>query len=167
MAVVVHATADVSVTNIAARDSIIQKVDGMTCVVLDGIADPAAGPGIATYRWSYAADKWILISSESYKTLSFDTEELLITGGEVNPSNIPTNNQIWSLAVLDGNVVIAEPRLEDLTVTATSISGLNTWEGKKLRFTYAYGTVAQQIDTFVTETVQTTSGTAADFEGGL
>ena len=149
MAIVLYQNADITVPTISARNALTRKIDNMVVVVLDAIADAAAGPGVATYRWSKSLDNWILISKSSYDTIKFATEELLISGGSVTPSNIPTDNQIWGIDVLDGTNIIANLTMEGLTITPTSISGLAAWNGYKLRFTYAYGTISQQVDSYI------------------
>lgn len=154
MAVVLHKNADVTVADIAARNNIARKIDHMIVVVEDAIADPDAGSGIATYRWNATGADWILMSKSSYQSMSFATEELVISSGQVTPANIPADNQIWNIAIVDVDVVIAEPRIEDLTIGAGVISGLAPWEGKKIRFSYAYGSVAQQITSYVGERVE-------------
>lgn len=144
MAIVLYQNADKTVPTIAARNAIIQKIDNMVVVVLDAIADINAGAGVATYRWNKTMDSWILISKSSYESIKFATEVLLISNGSVVPSNMPTDNQIWGIVVLDGSNIIADLTIDGLTVTPTLISGLTAWNGYKLRFTYAYGTVSQQ-----------------------
>ena len=136
-----------TVATIVDRNSIANKVDHMVVVVQDAIADPSAGAGKATYRWDATDESWILISKSTIDTISFATEELVISGGSVTAGNIPTDNKIWEILVVEGNVVLANVRLEDIVVNNGIISGLNDWEGKKLRFTYAYGTITQQLNT--------------------
>jgi len=160
MAVILYKSANTTVNTIADRNAIPYKVDHMVATVLDAIADPVAGAGIATYRYNASLDQWILISKSSVETMSFETEELLIVNGAVSPSQIPTDNQIWDVKVVDGNVIIADVRVEDLTVTPSSVSGLNAYDGYKLRFTYAYGTVTQQMDSYLDAKIQELIGTA-------
>ena len=149
MAIVLYQNADKTVPTIAARNAITQKIDNMVVVVLDAIADVNAGAGVATYRWNNVLDSWILISKSSkssYESIKFATEELLISNGSVVPSNMPTDNQIWGIMVLDGSNIIADLTVDGLSVTPTLISGLTAWDGYKLRFTYAYGTGSRQVD---------------------
>jgi len=191
MANILHKNADLTVQTILDRNNIVRKIDHMVVVVLDAIADPIAGAGVATYRWNDNLNKWILISKSSVESISFETDELLISNGTVRPSNIPTDNQIWDIKILEDNAIVAEPRMEDLSVTSVSISGLSAWNGKKIRFTYAYGTISQQIDSYIDERISAMlngvspdgdtmkelydlikaqgagSGSITDFEGGL
>lgn len=175
MAVILYKGANQTVSTIADRNDIPYKIDGMVVTVLDAIADVSAGAGVATYRWVDNDQVWILITKSGVDTASFDTEELTIVDGEVTPSNVPIDNIIWSIAVVNGDIIMGEPRLEDLTVTPSGISGINpSFNGYKLRFTYAYGTVTQQLDSYVDYKVDTLSsslvgqsGTVAEFEAEL
>ena len=147
MATIKHKSFDVTVQTIIDRNNIPHKVDHMTVLVLDAIADINAGAGKATYRWDASDSSWVLISTSSINTMNFITEEIILVEGVVNASNIPTSSQIWNIVVVDGNTVIAELRLEDIIVTNAEIN-LSTilYDGKKLRFTYAYGSIAAQIE---------------------
>jgi hypothetical protein len=148
------------VNTINDRNAIIHKIDNMVVTVLDAIADPEAGTGVATYRYNETLDAWILISKSTINSMNFETEELLITNGAVSPSQIPTGNQIWAVKVVDGNTILADIREEDIVVTPSSISGLNAYNGYKLRFTYAYGTITQQMESYMTSKIQDLIGSA-------
>lgn len=158
-----HKTFDTTVNTIDDRNNIQYKVDHMVVLVKDAISDMDAGPGEATYRYDATGLKWILISKSTTYTMSFGTEELMIIGGSVVPSNIPANNSIWDVLVLDGDNVIAYPRAEELAITPTSINNLTEYEGKKLRFTYAYGTFTQQMNSVLDERI----GETTDFDEAL
>ena len=152
MAVIVYKNYDKTVDTIADRNAITAKIDNMVVTVKDAIADVDAGSGVATYRWNEQLDKWILVSKSTVDTMSFATVELTITAGKVTPPNMPINNVIWNIYVVDENDMIeAELRLEDVIVSSSLISGLGTYDGKKLRFTYAYGSITQQIETYMNE----------------
>ena len=142
MAVVIYKSINKTVADIAARDAITKRPNHMVAVVLDASADSNAGAGTATYRWNEETSAWILISKSTYETMSFDTEELLISSGQVTAANTPTDGQIWDVKVVDGDVIIADLRDEDLTISGNTISGLGSYEGYDLRFTYAYGSIA-------------------------
>lgn len=148
-----HSSFDVTVDNILERNSLTNLVDNMTVTVVDAIADVSAGPGTAIYRWSDLKNGWILVSKETTGSLSFETEELLIVDGKVNPKQIPTDFKIWDAAVLENNIVLVYPRIEDLVIDTNGISGLDSYNGKKLRFAYAYGTIASQITTAIEDYV--------------
>ena len=146
MAVTRYSSFDRTVNTIADRNSILNKVNHMTVLVKDAIADPAAGTGKATYRWDASDETWVLVSSGSYGTIQFATEELLITNGLVQLANYPLDNQIWGMQILKNNQIYAEPRLSDLLLTGTFLSGLIDYEGFSVRLTYAYGSMVQQVD---------------------
>ena len=149
MAVIRYSTFDKTVQTIIDRNNITNKVDGMTVVVLDAISDINAGPGKAVYRWESTSASWILVSKVGVDTISFATEELLIANGKVVPSNIALDNQIWNVDVIEGSLIVAQPRIEDLYIDYTGINGLSAFNGKKLRFTYAYGTVSVQMSSII------------------
>jgi hypothetical protein len=149
MAIVLYKNADRTVDTISDRNSIDKKIDNMVVTVLDAISDPDAGSGVATYRWSAQLNKWLLISKSTVETMSFETVESNIVAGKLIPQNVPSNNVIWDIYVVDGNTIINELRLEDVIVTPTLISGLGLYDGYKLRYTYAYGSVTQQITSYV------------------
>lgn len=184
MAVVQHQTANQTVATIAERNNpaIVLKRDGMILTVTDAIADPDAGAGEATYLWNKTLDKWLLLSKSTTETMSFQTAELTIEDGKVSLPNIPNNNVLWDIYVIDGaGIIVAELRLENIIVSSTLISGLGAYNGKKLRFTYAYGTMTQQMGTYLAEQLGTVEanisnvtnivinniGTIAEFEGAL
>lgn len=147
MAVTRHTNFDRTVATISERNSILQKVDGMIVVVEDAIADVAAGSGKAVYRWDSTDSAWIMIYKSTYESVSFITEELLISNGKVTASNIPTDGVLWDISVVDGNVQLAIIKLESLFVNLAEISlDSNDYNGKKLRFSYAYGSISQQLD---------------------
>lgn len=153
MAVTRHSSFDISVNTIADRNSILRKVNHMTVLVRDAIADPDAGQGKATYRWDAGDNTWVLISKSKTDTISFETEELTIINGKVTPSNIILDNKIWGLAIIQDNLIFTEPRSSDLIIDYTGISGLSDYEGMTFKFTYAYGTQVSQYSTLVEDVV--------------
>jgi len=160
MAVILYKNADKTVNNITERNAITPKVDNMVVTVVDAIADVDAGAGVATYRWSESLNRWLLISKSSTETMSFETVELTIAAGKVVPPNVPVNNVLWDLFIVDGDVIMQELRLSDIIVTSTLISGLGDYDGKKLRFTYAYGSITQQIETYIDDKIESIIGLA-------
>jgi hypothetical protein len=165
MAIVLYKNADRTVDTISYRNSIDKKIDNMVVTVLDAISDPDAGSGVATYRWSAQLNKWLLISKSTVETMSFETVESNIVAGKVTPQNVPSNNVIWDIYVVDGTTIISELRLEDVIVTPTLISGLGLYDGYKLRYTYAYGSVTQQITSYVDSKIaDLVAGVPADLD---
>lgn len=144
MALIRHKGFDYTVDTIADRNN-LTAVDGSIVIVKDAIADIDAGQGKAIYRYDADDSTWVLITKSSEITMTFETEEIIIVNGEVTASNIPQDNKIWDINVIDGDNIIATVRLEDLTIAAGNISGLSAYDGKKLRFTYGYGSVTVQI----------------------
>ena len=174
MAVILYKGPNKTVANILARNAIAVKHDSMVVTVLDAIADPDAGAGIATFRWVESTSQWILVSKSGIESINFVTEELLISNGAVTPTHIAISSNYWNVLVVNGDIVQAEPKLENLTLTPNSISGLDAYNGYKLRVTYAYGTVGQQVTDYVTFKVNELSaeldgqsGTVAEFEAEL
>lgn len=174
MAVILYKGPNKTVATIADRNAITVKHDSMVVTVLDAIADPDAGAGIATFRWVESTSAWILVSKSGIESINFETEELLISNGSVTPSNVAISSNYWNMVVIDGDVIKAELRIEDLTVGPNSISGLADYNGFDLRVTYAYGTVGQQVTDYVTFKVGELSaeldgyaGTVAEFEAEL
>lgn len=183
--VITYPTPNLTVATIAERNdpSIIKfKRDGMVVTVSDSIADPDAGTGAATYLWNKTLNKWLLLSKSTTETMSFQTVELTIADGKVALPNIPNNNVLWDIYIIDNaGVIVGEIRLENIIVSSTLVSGLGAYNGKKLRFTYAFGTLTQQMSTYiddklvvvnenitnVTNVVVNTIGTIAEFEGAL
>ena len=155
MAVTRHSTFDKTVNTIVERNNIVNKVDGMTVIVLDAIADIEAGAGKALYRWDANDSTWILINKANTDSISFETEEKTIVDGSVQMLNYPIDNKLWGIKVIqNNNVIIADLKIEDLTIEGVNIH-LNTgiYNGNKLRFTYAYGTIAQQISSAISGAV--------------
>ena len=150
MAVIRQNGLQVKVNTITDRDAITKRPEFLVVHVKDAIADIDAGAGSAVYRWTNDnGGKWILISKGAEKSLSFATEELLIANGQVVASNVPENGLIWHIEVLNGNVAIAYPRVEDLNISGATIAGLDGYNSYKLRFTYAYGSLSAQMQTIL------------------
>lgn len=164
MAIILHPSTDKTVNTVDDRNAIQYKVDNMLVTVLDAIDDPNAGAGVAVYRYSETLDQWVLISTENVNSLNFATEELTITNGGVVPSYIPVGNQIWGVVVVDGDVIVAGIPSSDIVITPTRISGLTGYEGKRLRFTYAYGTITAQLEAYIDYKLQQFSGDVGTYE---
>ncbi len=148
MAIVKQRGLQLTVETINDRNDIEKKPEHLVVHVRDAIADIDAGAGPAVYRWAINADDvgiWILVSAGAERTMTFVTEELTVSDDQVIASNIPTNDHIWGIQILDDNEAIGYPRVEDLDISAGTIDGLGDWNGYKLRFTYAYGTLTSQM----------------------
>lgn len=148
MAIIKQRGLQLRVATISDRNNIVKRPEHLVVHVDDAIADPLAGVGPAIYKWTEASGgKWLLLTAGAEKTISFETKELLITNGLVAAPNLPLNNFIWDIQVVEGDNVVAYPRVEDLNISLGLISGLDLYNGKSLRFTYAYGSMTSQLQT--------------------
>ncbi len=167
MAITRYSNFDKTVNTIIDRNNIVNKVPGMTVVVLDAIADVNVGIGKAIYRWDGTDNSWILVSKGSSDTMNFITEERVITNSEINLSFIPVNNQIWNGLIINNGVIYADLNIKDVNISSGKISNIPVeYNGMTLRVTYAYGTIAAQvitaIDSAVTEKFDELSGFSID-----
>ena len=157
MAITRHSNFDKTVQTILDRNNIPNKVDGMMVVVLDAIADVDAGNGKAIYRYDASESVWILVSKTTGETLNFVTEELLIVNNEVTLSYIPVDNQVWNAVIINGQLIYNDLNISDVVISNGKITGLsNDVNGMKLRVTYAYGSLTQQISTVIEDAVDNT-----------
>ena len=79
MAIVVKNDGDLVVANIAQRNDLPKRYNGMQVTVLDATDDPILESGKAMYQWSTASSDWDLIWSESYGTARFVSELQAVT----------------------------------------------------------------------------------------
>ena len=150
MAITRYSNFDKTVNTIIDRNNIVNKVPGMTVVVLDAIADVNVGTGKAIYRWDGTDNSWILVSKGSSDTMNFITEESVITNSEINLSFIPANNQIWNGLIINNGLIYADLNVKDVNVGSGKISNIPVeYNGMTLRVTYAYGTIAAQVITAI------------------
>lgn len=146
MAIVKQRGLQLTVDTIAERNAIVKRPEHLVVHVKDAIADVDAGSGPAVYRWTTTdGGKWLLISAGVERTINFETKELTIADGQVISPNIPLNNFIWDIQIIDGNTSVAYPRVEDLDILAGAIRGLDSFNGLKLRYTYSYGSIGTQL----------------------
>jgi hypothetical protein len=154
MAITRYSSFDITVNTIAERNAILNKVNHMTVVVKDAIADPSAGAGKAVYRWDAVDENWILVSKSNCYTISFATEELTITNSEVQLSNYPVDNKVWNAVILNGNTILGDLNLSAVTISNSKITNIDpTYNGNTLRVTYAYGSIAVQINEAIEDKV--------------
>jgi hypothetical protein len=154
MAITRYSSFDKTVNTIAERNAILNKVNHMTVVVKDAIADPSAGAGKAVYRWDAVDENWILVSKSNCYTISFATEELTITNSEVQLSNYPVDNKVWNAVILNGNTILGDLNLSAVTISNSKITNIDpTYNGNTLRVTYAYGSIAVQINEAIEDKV--------------
>ena len=147
MAIIKQRGLQLTVDTIGDRNAIVKRPDHLVVHVKDAIADVTAGAGTAIYRWSEHDSTWVLISAGAEKTITFETNEQTIINGEVTLPNIPLNHNVWEIMIVDRDITVAYPRVEDLSFSNGTVSGLDAWGGLKLRCTYAYGTITDQLKT--------------------
>ena len=157
MAITRYSSFDKTVNTIAERNSIINKVNHMTVVVKDAIADPSAGAGKAIYRWDAVDNVWILVSKSTYETISFITEEITIANGKVQLANFPVDNNVWNAVILNGTTILGDLNVGLVSVSNSKITGINPdFNGYTLRVTYAYGSIAVQITSAIEDKIDAT-----------
>jgi len=175
MGIIYYKKYDKTVDTIADRNA-LTPIDNMVCTVKDSIADINTNGGVATYRYNQSLLQWVLVSKSNEDTLSFVTEEVVISNGYANQTNVILDNSIWDVSILDGDNIIATPRSEDLVITNTSIFVGTEYNGYKLRFTYSFGEMRANLETYVdnaianinvSSSIDTTVGTITEFEGEL
>lgn len=133
------------VNNIAERNSITNKYEGLTVVVKDAIADPIVGGAFeATYRWNVALATWLMTHKNAKDNINFTREEKIIVDGKVTADHAPQTSTIMAAYIVDEN------GLELATVTPSVLEnvvsiGSTAYDGKTLIYTYAYGAVQAAI----------------------
>lgn len=151
MAIIIANDGDKVVATIADRNALVKRFDGMQVVVKDATGDALLGSGSAGYVWDSTAAKWNLMWADAMPAMSFITETRPIVGATVTASHLPNSGVIWSAVVIDvagmimGDAAIASVDLDTITLTDTSNDGL------RLRFSYAYGSIRDQVQAVVGE----------------
>lgn len=157
---------DCTTSNIEDRNS-IDKKDSTTVYVIDATGDDRVNSGGATFRWNDAIADWILIQKDSADVVVFDNFESVIANGKVDLEHSPTNSQIWDISIIDENgTIISFPKIEDLTISGSVVSGLSAWNSNIIRFEYAYGSqegssFASQKD--IAEVIYDADGNISEF----
>lgn len=133
------------VDTIASRDAIPKRFSGMEVTVRDATADPEFGGGTVTYRWDSQGSRWLPVWSELRPDLSFTTEEKPIVDGQVVADHPPKDQKVWSAFVIHAETgeVLADavPTVSSQTLQL----GGSQFDGHRLRFTYAYGSMSTQL----------------------
>ncbi|AEH03592.1 tail protein [Pseudomonas phage PhiPA3] len=145
MGILVANDGDVVVASIAARDEIAIKRPQMLVLVEDATADPVFGGGSVQYIWDHVALGWSPIWSSRKPNLTFVTEEKVITGGQVTADHVVKDNVVLSAIILDTDNTILSDAVPTVSGTAINL-GTNTYDGKRLHYTYAYGSLTQLIE---------------------
>jgi hypothetical protein len=137
------------VDNIVLRNLLPERFDGQEVTVRDATDDPLLGGGSAAYKWMASQNRWALMWSDIYPTMSFAHEDLDIVGGIATATNIPADGVVWSAYVIDltDNSIVQDvkPRvnLAELDILTTDYDGL------KLRVSYAYGSTSAQLNVII------------------
>ena len=149
MAVIQHKSSDRTVANIAARNAISPRPDHLTVVVLDTIGDPQVLGGKAVYRWNETSQEWLLLVKENADSLTFTSESKTITNDSVTTLNVPASGIIWDVFVMLDETTKTIEQIET-SVSGNTITVIpNTpgqFNGKKLHYKYAYGSIIQQLE---------------------
>ena len=154
MSIIRHTNFDKTVNTIADRNAISKKINHMTVLVNDAIADINAGAGKATYRWDASDSSWVLISKSNTETVSFITEELAIANREVTLSNYPMNNAVWNAVIINNGIIQGDLNLNTVTITGGKIINIDSaFNGQTLRVTYAFGSVVAQLNSVIEDKV--------------
>lgn len=148
MAVIQQHSADKTVPNILARNMLVAKPQ-MTVLVLDAIGDAAAGAGYAVYRWNDSNSTWLLIQKEfNDQTFNFADENKVLSMDSVTTSNIPANGTIWDVYIVTdaiNNIIVQPQYTVNLAVVTILPDTPGQYDGKRIYYKYAYGTISQQL----------------------
>lgn len=121
--------------------------DHMTVVVLDATGDPQVLGGKAVYKWNESTATWLLLAKENADTLTFARESKIISNDSVQASYVPANGVIWDVYVeLENNVIAQVESSINGSVITIAPDTAGQFDGKRLNFKYAYGTMTQQLD---------------------
>lgn len=147
MAIIITNDGDKIVGTIADRDALIRKFDGMNVRVEDSIADVNTGGGEAVYQWNETQSRWMLTWKENKDNLTFITEIMQISGGQVTASHIPQNSLVWDCTIqstINGADVIMYDVRPDVNADVISL-GTTDHDGEYLVFTYGYGVIQAAV----------------------
>ncbi len=81
-----------------------------------------------------------VLANEALEHLDFgNDEQISIENGTAVLARIPLKGKVWGVMIIDPatNTIVGLPKGSDLAVTDASISGLDTYNGKEIRVTYA------------------------------
>lgn len=87
MATISHAGLNRTVPNLAARDAISPKVQGLTVTVVDSTGDPVAGSGVATYTWINDKLNWMLTGDDDDISFTLADKQKLNNIGTIDDFN--------------------------------------------------------------------------------
>lgn len=146
MAIIIFNDGDRIVSTIAERNAIEKRFDGMLVTVRDATADATLGGGSAKYEWDAQSNRWVLVWSDHYDTMSFATERKTINNGKVTASNIPADGRVWQCRVIDPVSGVIPGDIRPRVTLAELDLETNAYDGKELEYTYAYGSISVQFN---------------------
>lgn len=145
MGAYIYNDGDKNVTTIADRNAIAVKFDGMLVTVTDSIADVLTGGGPAKYQWSEALQRWLLVWRETVDNLNFINDSSPIVNGVATCLYYPSSQVVWNALVVNSDGLV-EAEFSQPPVTGVEIAlNTNAFDGKTLRFTYAYGAIEAAV----------------------
>ena len=105
MPIVSHKGLNKTVQNLAERDAITPKIDGMEVMVNDTTGDEIAGTGIAVYKWNASTSTWLLEADDDAISFTASDKALL---------NSLSASTVTSVAGKSGNVILEASDISDL-----------------------------------------------------
>jgi len=116
MAVVSHVGLNRTVANLAERDAILIKPNGLKVTVLDTTGDPVAGSGVGTYEWVQGSASWLLTADDDAVTFTASLKSQL------------ESLSASSVTSVAGKTGIVTLQASDLTDYATVIGSVTDFE---------------------------------------
>ena len=147
MAIVISNAGNKVVADIATRNAIANKFDGMEVLVNDAIGDVMVGGSYAAgYKWSAAQDRWIMFYKDSKDNLEFIQDEIVISGSTATLTYVPQSGLIWDAYVLDtvNHVQVAMVNHPNITGNILTFDD-TSFNGYTLVCSYGYGLVEAAV----------------------
>lgn len=146
MGAYIYNDGDRTVANIAARNALATKFEGMVVTVNDAIADILTGGGVAKYQWNATTERWMLIWKETVDNLNFFNDSAVIVNGKVTATYYPSSQIVWNVLIIDSVIGAIVAEFAQPPVSGNEITlGTNDFDGKTLYFTYAYGAIEANV----------------------
>lgn len=144
MAILIANNGNRVVETIADRNAIEKRHMGMSVIVKDSTADVRFGGGLVNYIWDSIALDWLPTYSSYKPDIKFSTESKTIIGGVVTTDYVVRDGMVWSAKILDADgLIVADAQV---TAVGDKIQLPNgNWDGHKLYYTYAHGTMTTEL----------------------
>lgn len=169
MAVISHQGLNRTVANLAARDAISPKVDGMTVTVNDTTGDPIAGSGVGTYKWVQATNSWLLTADDDSVTFTAQ-EKTKLSGISPGATAINTAADLSYSNIQSGiiatNVQTALDEVHQVALSSATDHGTLGGLADDDHPQYL-NTVRGDIRYYTKSEIDTLFGSVADFEAAL